>query len=41
MGKTPASIGGEQEISISGGCHPPSDKRSARMRRDLVMNDVG
>ena len=34
MGKPPASIGGEQEISNRGRGQSPSDKRSARMRRD-------
>lgn len=41
MGKPPASIGGEQEISNRGRGQSPSDKRSARMRRDSKMNDVG
>lgn len=31
---TPASIGGEQQINISGGCQSPPDIRSAGMRRD-------
>ena len=31
---TPASIGGEQQISISGGCHSPSVIRSGGMGRD-------
>ena len=33
---TPASIGGEQQISVSGGCQSPPDIRSAGMRRDSV-----
>ena len=34
-GKTPASIGGEyNKLGLVAGVNPPSDKRSAGMRRD-------